>query len=92
MAYKVARMKGICLDMMFHTLNIKKEVKILKKKKSCTPKRREVIEKEVNKLIDVGFISEVIYPNWLANMVFVKKTNGKWIVCIDFIDFKTRPT
>ena len=26
------------------------------------------------------------YPDWLANVVMVKKTNGKWRMCVDFID------
>ena len=29
---------------------------------------------------------EVFYPNWLANVVMVKKSNGKWSMCIDFTD------
>ena len=29
---------------------------------------------------------EVFYPDWLANVVMVKKSNGKWRMCIDFID------
>jgi hypothetical protein len=28
----------------------------------------------------------VKYPEWLANTVMVKKANGKWRMCIDFID------
>ena len=26
------------------------------------------------------------YPDWLDNVVLVKKANGKWRLCIDFID------
>ena len=33
-----------------------------------------------------GFIREVYYPEWLANIVLVKKANGKWRMCVDFID------
>ena len=30
------------------------------------------------------FIQEVYYPDWLANVVMVKKANGKWRICVDF--------
>ena len=39
---------------------------------------------EVNKLLAAGFIREVYYPNWLANVVLVKKANGKWRMCVNF--------
>ena len=32
------------------------------------------------------FIREVYYPDWLANVVMVKKANGKWMMCVDFTD------
>ena len=31
-----------------------------------------------------GFIREVYYPEWLANMVMVKKANDKWRMYVDF--------
>jgi hypothetical protein len=34
--------------------------------------------------ISAGVIREVTYPEWLANIVMVKKPNGKWRMCIDF--------
>ena len=33
-----------------------------------------------------GFIKEVYYPDWLANVIMVKKANGKRRMCMDFID------
>ena len=45
-----------------------------------------MINEEVNKLLKAKAIREVEYPNWLANVVLVKKTNDKWRLCIDFID------
>ena len=41
---------------------------------------------EVEKLLTIGFIREVYYPEWLANVVMVKKFNRKWRMCMDFID------
>ena len=41
---------------------------------------------EVNKLLTAKFIREVHYPEWLANVVMVKKANGKWRMCVDFTD------
>jgi len=34
----------------------------------------------------VGDIREIQYPEWLANIVLVKKANGKWRMCADFTD------
>ena len=34
--------------------------------------------------MSAGFIQEVYYPNWLVNVVLVKKANGKWRICVDF--------
>ena len=41
---------------------------------------------EVEKLWIAGFIKEVYYPKWLTNVVMVKKSNGKWRMCVDFTD------
>ena len=41
---------------------------------------------EVHKLLEANFIREVYYLKWLANMVMVKKANGKWKMSIDFND------
>ena len=41
---------------------------------------------EVRKLLEAGFIREVYYPDWLANVVMAKKNNGKWRMCVDFTD------
>lgn len=39
---------------------------------------------EIEKLVRNGFIREVKYPRWLANIVMVKKVVGGWKMCIDF--------
>ena len=48
--------------------------------------RDKAIAEEVRKLQEADFIREVYYPDWLANVVMVKKANGKWRICVDFTD------
>ena len=47
------------------------------KNKSFNPERYKAIAEEVDKLLKVRFVREVHYPTWLANVVMVKKPNGK---------------
>ena len=35
-------------------------------------------------MIDVGFIREVTYPSWLANVVVVSKKERTWRLCVDY--------
>ncbi|KAA0045648.1 uncharacterized protein E6C27_scaffold243G001600 [Cucumis melo var. makuwa] len=44
------------------------------------------LDPKVNKLIDAGFILEVKYPMWIANIVPVRKKNGQLRVCVNFRD------
>ncbi|PKA52641.1 RNA-directed DNA polymerase like [Apostasia shenzhenica] len=46
--------------------------------------RQNAIKEEVNKLLGADYIMEVQYPQWLTNVVMVKKANGKWRMCVDF--------
>jgi hypothetical protein len=39
----------------------------------------------MRKLLEARFIKEVFHPTWLANPVLVKKKNGKWLMCVDYI-------
>ncbi|MCI87734.1 gag-pol polyprotein, partial [Trifolium medium] len=47
------------------------------RKRKVGEERREAIAEEVAKLKEAGFIEEMNYPSWLANVVMVKKANGK---------------
>ena len=38
----------------------------------------------MDNLLRVGFIREVKYPEWLANVVVGLKKGGKWRVCVDY--------
>ena len=57
---------------------------IQQRRRAFAPKRDQTIAEEVTKLLTAGFIREVYYPDWLANVVLVKKANGKWRMYVDF--------
>ena len=59
---------------------------IWQKKQVFAQEWDKTITEEVQKLLEADFIREVYYPNWLANVIIVKKANGKWRMCIDFTD------
>ena len=48
--------------------------------------RHQIIQAEVDNLLKVGFIREVKYSKWLANVVVVPKKGGKGRVCVDYMD------
>ena len=80
-------MGGIDPAIITHRLSVNPSFKLVKqKRRSFSPERQKAINEEVGKLLQAGAIREVEYPEWLANVVLVKKANGKWRLCIDFTD------
>ena len=71
-------MPSISPRVIEHKLNVNPKKKpIQQKRRAFTPERNQTITNEVNKLLTAGFIREVYYPEWLTNVVLVKKANGK---------------
>ena len=80
-------MPGIDPSVITHRLNVCSSFKpVRKKKRVFAPERDNAIKDEVQKLMATKFIREVYYSDWLANVVMVKKANGKWMICVDFTD------
>ncbi|XP_058078628.1 uncharacterized protein LOC131226953 [Magnolia sinica] len=68
-------------------LNMDPDYKPVKQKsKPFDAERYKAIADEVSILLDAVFIEEVHYPDWIANVVLIKKANGKWWVYIDYSD------
>ena len=85
--WKQEDMGGIDPAIITHRLNVSPSFKLVKqKRKIFALERQKEINEEVGKLLQAGVIKEVEYPEWLANVVLVKKANGKWQLCIDFTD------
>ena len=80
-------MPGINGQVIEHSLNVDPMKKPVQQKRQVfAPVRNKAVIEEIEKLLAVGFFREVYYPEWLANVVMVKKSNGKWRMCVDFID------
>ena len=80
-------MPGIDPGVITHCLNVYPSSKpVRQKKRVFAPERDNAIKEEVQKLTVAKFIHEVYYPDWLANILMVKKANGKWRMCVNFTD------
>ena len=89
-AWTYKEMPGLNPSIALHHLAVKKGVRPVKQaQRRFRPELIPQIETEVNKLIEAGFIREVQYPEWIANIVPVKKKNGQIRVCVDFRDLNS---
>lgn len=80
-------MPGINPSIISYELHVDECFKPIKqKRRKLGSDRVGAVNEEVDRLLKVGSIREVKYPDWLANPVVVKKKNGKWKVCVDFMD------
>ena len=80
-------MPGINPSIISHKLNVDPSLCLVKQKRRVfAPERNNAIMEEVDKLLTANFIREVFYPDWLANVVMVKKSTGIWRMCVDFTD------
>ena len=68
-----------------HRLNVSSSYKLVcQKRRVFTLEWDNAIKEEVQKLETLEFVLKGYYPDWLANVVMVKKANGKWRMCMDF--------
>ena len=82
-----SNMAGINPEHASHKLNIIPSTRPVRQKvRRFHSDRHQVIQAEVDNLLKVGFIMEIKYSKWLANVVVVPKKGGKWRVCVDYTD------
>ncbi|KAA3473388.1 RVT_1 domain-containing protein [Gossypium australe] len=83
-----SRHAGYRPQVIVHELNVLPKAKPVKqKRRKFVPQVVEALIQEVAKLLLVRFIRKVEYPNWVSNVVMVKKMNSKWRMCINFTNF-----
>ena len=74
------------LEFITHKLNVDPLLPKKQKPMRSAKEHIEAVKQEVKKLKKVGVIKEVFFPEWLSNIVIVKKKNGKWRICVNLID------
>ena len=83
--WSYADMPRVLLELAEHQLSLQDSYRLVQQRlKRFHPAWQEVIKQEVDKLLEVGFIKEIQYPEWLYNVVVDLKKNGKWQVCVDY--------
>ncbi|KAL2246834.1 UNVERIFIED_CONTAM: Retrovirus-related Pol polyprotein from transposon [Sesamum indicum] len=86
-AWDPSDFRGINPEVIVHRLNVDPSMRpVQQKKRTFGGEKNAIIEGEVNKLLKAGYVSEVQYTDWLANVVVVPKPGGKWRMCTDFTD------
>ncbi|RVW44062.1 hypothetical protein CK203_074941 [Vitis vinifera] len=74
-------MKGIHPSIASHRLNVFSTARPVRQRiRRFHPDRQRVIRNEIDKLLEAGFIREVSYPDWLANVVVFSLTRIDQIV------------
>jgi hypothetical protein len=78
-AWSISDLVGVNRDIIEHRLQVSMTAGPKKKKLHKMFKEKvEAAKAEVQRLLDAGFIREVVYPEWLANVIMVRKKNRKW--------------
>nr|CAH66039.1 H0515C11.15 [Oryza sativa]CAH66246.1 OSIGBa0101A01.2 [Oryza sativa] len=76
---KLSDMPGVPREVIEHKLMVRPDAKPVKQRLwKFAPDRKQAIREELDKLLKDGCIREVLHPEWLANLVMVRKANGKW--------------
>ena len=71
-------MPRVSSDVITHKLNVYPTYHLMKqKKRNFFLDRSQAINEKDAKLLKANFICKVNYPDWLTNVVLIKKANGK---------------
>jgi hypothetical protein len=84
-AWSTSDLIGVSREVIKHKVNPNAKPKKQKLHK-MSEEKIEAMKAEMQRLLHAEFIREVTYPQWLANVVMVRKKNGKWRMCTDFTD------
>jgi len=77
-AWSSADMPGVDPDFLCDRLTMDERVKpVVQRRRNFNEDKPLVIQEETQKLVVIGHVREIQYPEWLTNIVLVKKANRK---------------
>lgn len=70
-------MSRIDSSVVVHQLNVDPKIRLVRQKKRVMDAARNVTTaQKVGQLLKANLLRELEYPNWLSNVVLVRKPNG----------------
>jgi hypothetical protein len=86
-AWDYTEMPGLDRSIVEHQLPLKPGFRPFQQRaRQMKAEVLEEVKKEVEKMIEAGFIRTCRYTEWISNVVPVQKKDGRWRVCVDFRD------
>jgi hypothetical protein len=86
-AWKPSDMSRIPREVIEHSLDILPSVKPVKQRlRHFNDEKQKAIGDEIARLLAIRFIKEVFHHEWIANLVLVRKKNGTWKMCVDYMN------
>jgi hypothetical protein len=83
--WKPADIPGVPRELIDHELHIDPNAKPIKQRlHHFAQDKKDVIKKELARLLDAGFIHDLYHPDWLANPVLVSKKKKEWWMCVNY--------
>jgi hypothetical protein len=80
-------MPGLDRSIVEHQLPLKKGFQPFQQRaRKMKAEILEEVRKEVEKMLEAGFIRPCKYAEWISSVVPVQKKDGRWRVCVDFRD------
>ena len=86
-AWSEANMPDNDPNVSCHQLTVSPSASVVaQRRRKQSPEQAEAAKKAVKDLLEANIIFEAKYTTWLSNVVLIKKSNGKWRMCVDYTD------
>ena len=84
-AWSYKEMKGVHPSVCTHHIYNKEDYKPVRQpQRRMNPTLKDIVEEELQKLLDAGFIYPISDSEWVSPLVLVPKKNRKWRIYVDY--------